>query len=153
MSYAIGTAMTEVRAVLEPVLEGVWVGLGYDANTIEWPNTYFNKPGTGQKPEGPWIRITYPQASTFALTWGGPGNVVQNTTLAILALQIFVPRNAGDALLLAASDAFRGALERRSFGEGIRFREALGPNDTAFESQWAGRAFSFPFEFIEDIAI
>ena len=78
---------------------------------------------------------------------------VQNTTIGILAIQVFAPRNAGDALLIAASDALRAAFERRSFGDGIRFRESLGPNDTAFEQQWAGRAFLFPFEFIEDIAL
>jgi len=144
MSYAIATSTSEVRGVIEPAVEAVWTGLGHTADTIEWPNTYFVKPGNGA-----WVRVTFPQQSTFAYTWSA--GVVQNTTICILAIQIFAPKNAGDALLIAASDAFRAAFERRSLGDGIRFREALGPNDTAFEQAWAGRAFSFPFEFIEDI--
>jgi len=146
MSYAIATSTSEVRAVIEPAVEAVWTGLGYTSDTIEWPNTYFVKPGNGA-----WIRVTFPQWSTAAFTWSA--GTVQNTTIGILAIQVFAPRNAGDALLIAASDALRAAFERRSFGEGIRFRESLGPNDTAFEQQWAGRAFLFPFEFIEDIAL
>ena len=144
MSYAIATSTSDVRRALEPQIEATWLALGYTPDTIEWPNTYFVKPGNGA-----WVRVTFPQQSTSAYTWSA--GVVQNTTIGILAIQIFAPRNAGDALLIAASDAFRAAFERRSFGNGIRFREALGPNDTAFEQAWAGRAFSFPFEFIEDI--
>ena len=148
MSYAVATAITEVRGVLEPIVAAVWLSLGHTADTIEWPNTYFLKPGNG-----PWLRVSWPQTSTFPLTWGGPGNVVQNTTVALLALQIFAPRNAGDAVLIAALDAYRGAFERRSYGAGIRFREALGPNESPFETQWAGRTLTLPFEYIEDLAI
>ena len=148
MSYPVETATADVRRVLEPVLAAVWLSLGYGADTIDWPNTYFQKPGNG-----PWMRVAWPQLITSAMTWGGPGNVVQNQTIGILALQVFTPRNTGDAVLIAATDAFRAALERRSFGAGIRFREATGPNDTPFEPQWAGRAFTFPYEYYEDLAL
>jgi len=144
MSYAIETAQRDTRAVLEPVIAAAWLALGYGADTIEWPNTYFQKPGNG-----PWIRVTYPQVATFAYTWSA--GIVQNITQVILSIQIFAPRNAGDAVLIAASDAFRATFERRSYGQGIRFKEALGPNETAFEPQWAGRHLSFPFEYFEDI--
>ena len=144
MSYAIATSTSQVRGVLEPAVEAVWTGLGYTADTIEWPNTYFVKPGNGA-----WVRVTFPQQSTAAFTWSA--GVVQNTTISILSIQIFAPKNAGDGLLIAAVDAFRSAFERRSFGDGIRFSEVLGPNDTALELAWAGRLLSFPFEFIEDI--
>ena len=115
MSYAITTSTSEVRAVIEPAVEAVWTGLGHATDTIEWPNTYFVKPGNGA-----WIRVTFPQWSTAAFTWSA--GTVQNTTIGILAIQVFAPRNAGDALLIAASDALRAAFERRSFGDGITFQ-------------------------------
>jgi len=146
MGYAIETATRDVRAALEPVIEAAWVGLGYGADTIEWPNTYFVKPGNGA-----WIRVSYPQSSTFAYTWSA--GVVQNVNITLLAIQIFAPRNAGDVVLIAATDTFRATFERRSYGAGIRFRDALGPNDTAFEQQWAGRLLTFPFEFLENITL
>jgi hypothetical protein len=145
MSYAIATSTTDVRAVIEPAVEVVWTGLGYTADTIEWPNTYFVKPGNGA-----WIRVSYPQQSTSAYTWSA--GTVQNTTISILSIQIFAPQNAGAGVLIAAVDAFRSAFERRAYGNGIRFREALA-NDTAIELQWAGMQLSLPFEFIEDIAL
>jgi hypothetical protein len=144
VSYAIATSTSEVRGVIEPAVEAVWTALGYAADTIEWPNTYFTKPGNGA-----WVRVTFPQQSTTAYTWSA--GVVQNTTIGILSIQVFAPKNAGSALLIAAGDAFRAAFERKSLGDGIRFREALGPNDTALEAQWGGIQFSFAFEFIEDI--
>lgn len=148
MSYSVATSIAEVRAVLEPVIAGVWIGLGYEVETICWPNTYFIKPGNG-----PWLRVAWPQQTTAALTWGGPGNVVQNTTIALLALQVFIPRNAGEGPLNTITDAYRAAFERKAYGAGIRFREALGPNDTAPEPEWAGRGLTLPFEYLEDIQI
>jgi hypothetical protein len=144
MGYPIATATRDVRAVLEPVIAAVWISLGYTADTIEWPNIYFQKPGNG-----PWIRVSYPQQSTEPFTWCA--GVVQNITIALLSIQIFVPKNAGDVVLIAATDAFRATFERQVFGQGIRFREAQGPNDTAFETQWAGRNLTLPHEYIEDI--
>jgi len=144
MGYPIATATRDVRAAIEPVILAAWEGLGYTADTIEWPNIYFQKPGNG-----PWIRVSYPQQFTAPYTWCA--GVVQNVTIALLSIQIFTPRNAGDVVLIAATDAFRACFERQSYGQGIRFREAQGPSDTAFEPSWAGRNLSFPYEYIEDI--
>ncbi len=144
MSYAIATSTADVHAVIDSIVEATWISLGYSADSIEWPNVNFIKSCGG----GPWMRVSYPQWSTAPFTWSA--GVVQNTTIGILAIQVFAPRNAGDAALLMASDKFRMTFERQSFGAGIRFREALGPNET-FEPVWAGRLLTFPFEFIEDI--
>jgi len=146
MSYSIASSTSDVRAVIEPEVETMWIALGYTADTIEWPNTYFVKPGNGA-----WIRVSYPQQSTFPYTWGGPANVVQNTTIGLLTIQVFAPKNAGAAVLVGAVDAFRSTFERRSFGDGIRFREATGPSETFFDASWAAISLSFPFEFIENI--
>lgn len=145
MSYAITTATADVRAAIEPAVEGAWTALGYAPETIEWPNRHFMRPCSG-----PWVRVSYPQQSTFPYTWGGPGNVVQNTTIGLLAIQVFAPKNGGNALLIAATDVFRATFERKALGVGIRFREALGPAES-LEDTWAAATFSFPFEFIEEI--
>jgi len=147
MSYAIETATSDVRAVIEPEIEAAWAALGYSLETIEWPNRRFARPCAG-----PWMRVSYPQASTFPFTYGGPGNVVQNRRIDLLAIQIFAPKNGGNAVLIAATDRFRSTFERRTFGEGVRFREALGPSES-LEDTWAGSTFSFPFEFIEEITL
>jgi len=146
MSYAIATSTADVHAVIGPAVEAVWTGLGYATETIEWPNIQFIKPCSGT-----WIRVTFPQQSTTAFTWSA--GIVQNTTIKILSIQIFAPRNTGHTALVGAVDAFRSAFERQSYGDGIRFRDAVGPDDTAFESQWAGLHLSFPFEFIEEIVL
>ena len=147
MSYDITTSTSEVRAVIDPAIEAAWAALGYAPETIEWPNRHFGRPCSG-----PWMRVSYPQQSTFPYTWGGPGNVVQNTTIGLLAIQIFVPKNGGNGLLITATDVFRATFERRALGAGIRFREALGPSES-LEDTWAAATFSFPFEFIEEIAL
>lgn len=144
MSYAIASSTSAVRGEIEPLIETVWTTLGFTTETIQWPNAYFVKPGNGA-----WIRVSYPQRSTVPFTWSGAG-IAQNQTTMLLAIQVFTPRNAGDAVLIAAMDGFRATFERQSFGAGIRFREATD-SETAFEQQWAGRSLTFPFEFIEDI--
>lgn len=147
MSYAIETSTVALRAELKTAIETVWITtLGYAADTIEWPNLYFTKPGNG-----PWIRVSYPQQSTFPYTWGA--GIVQNATLGLLSIQIFMPKNIGTNILDSASDALRSMFERKAFGAGIRFREAQGPNETFTDNAWRGVVFSFPFEVIEDIAL
>jgi hypothetical protein len=148
VSYNIATATSDIRAILDGVVASTWTALGYTVDTIEWPNTYFVKPGNGA-----WMRVTYPQQTTIPFTYSGTGGVAQNQTTALLAIQVFAPRNAGDFILIAAVDAFRARFERQSFADGIRFSEASGPNDTAFEPQWAGRALIFPFNYIENIQL
>jgi len=147
MSYPVTTSTSAVRAVIEPEVEAAWAALGYSIETIEWPNRRFSRPCSGA-----WMRVSYPQQSTFPFTWGGPGNVVQNRTLALLAIQIFAPKNAGNAVLIAATDRFRSTFERRTFGDGVRFREALGPSES-LEDTWAASTFTFPYEYIEEITL
>jgi len=146
MSYSILTSQKEVREQIEPVIVQVWTGLGYQEDTIEWPNTYFLKPGNG-----PWIRVAYPQMTTTPMTWAGIGGVCQNETIMLLAIQVFTPRNAGDLVLIQAMDGFRAAFERKTYGSGIRFSGAEGPSQTALEPQWSGMVVTFPFQFIEEI--
>ena len=148
MAYNIATATADIRKILDSVVASTWTSLGYSVETIEWPNTYFLKPGNG-----PWMRVTYPQQTTIPYTYSGTGGVAQNVTTALMAIQVFAPRNAGDLVLIIVVDAFRARFERQSFADGIRFKEASGPNDTAYEPQWAGRALIFPFEYIENIQL
>lgn len=145
MSYAIATSTVDTRAVIEPLIETAWTSLGYTADTIEWPNVHFTKPGNGL-----WIRVSYTDQTSQPSTYGG--GVVQNEALCVLQLQIFAPKNIGAGVMHAAADKFRSTFERQSFGDGLRFRAAQGPSRID-DTVWAGVLLSLPFEFIEDIAL
>jgi len=145
MSYAIATSGAATKAVIEPLISTAWTALGYSADTVEWPNKFFTKPGNG-----PWIRVSYPDQSTSSFSWGG--GTVLNGTIGILAIQVFAPKGAGSALLNAAADKFRATFERKAFGTGIRFRDALGPSKIDDE-KWAGVSLQLPYEFHEAITL
>lgn len=148
MSYPIATAVIDTRAVIEPVIEQAWVALGHPGESIEWPNVYFTKPGNGQLPTGPWLRVSYTEQVTDPLTFGG--GTVLNLALCILQLQIFAPKNDGAEVMHEAADAFRSTFERKAFGNGIYFRAGNGPQSID-DSAWAGRLLSLPFEYFEAI--
>lgn len=145
MSYAIASAITATRQVVEPLIETAWNALGYTDDTIGWPNATFTKPGNG-----PWIRVSFSDQSTIPFNWGGA--TVLNTAIGVLSIQIFAPKNTGAALLNAAADKFRATFERQSFGSGIRFREALGPSK-ADEDKWAAVLLQLPYEYHEAVTL
>ena len=145
MSYAIATSTVDTRSTIEPIIETAWLALGYSTDTIEWPNVHFTKPGNG-----PWIRVSYTDQSSDPSDWGS--GVVHNTTVCVMQIQIFAPKNMGAGVMYAAVDEFRATFERQSFGNGIRFRGAQGPSRID-DAVWAGVLLSIPFEFIEDISL
>lgn len=146
MSYPITTGVTQTRAVIKPIIESAWASLGYDVETIEWPNQLFYRPEVG-----PWLRVSYTDQSTTQFTWGGIG-VVQNEALVLLSLQIFAPRNVGEDPLNTISDTLRGTFERKAFGAGIYFRECRGPTRTE-EPTWSGALVQLPFTYIEEVTL
>jgi hypothetical protein len=139
VSYAIATATAATRAVIEPLIETAWEALGYTDDTIAWPNATFTKPGNG-----PWIRVAFPRKSTVPFAWGG--GTVLNNAIGVLSIQIFTPKNIGSELLTAAADKFRATFERQSFAAGIRFSEALGPDEIP-DDRWAAALLEFPFQY------
>lgn len=143
MSYAIATAVTATRQVIEPLVETAWVtGLGYSADTIAWPKVTFQTPGNGL-----WMRVSFPDVSSLPFSWGG--GTVLNTATGVMSIQIFAPKNAGAALLNAAADKFRATFEGQAF-TGIRFFGCFGPAD-ADDAKWSGVLVQFPFQFYEAI--
>ena len=145
MSYSIATSTIDTRAVIEPVISAAWVALGYTADTIEWPNVHFTKPGNG-----PWIRVSYTDQSSEPFTYGG--GVVANETICVLQIQIFAPKNMGAGVMHAAADKFRATFERQNFGAGIIFMRPVGPQSID-DAVWAGVLLNLPFTFFEAITI
>lgn len=146
MSYAIASSVTATRQVIEPLISTAWVtGLGYSADSIAWPDTTFQTPGNG-----PWMRVSFTDQSTTPFEWGG--GTVLNTTVGVLQLQIFFPKNTGSALLNVAVDKFRATFERKAFGAGIRFRETFGPSYPS-NDRWANALVQLPFEYYEAITL
>jgi len=145
MSYAIATSTIDTRAVIEPLIEAAWVSLGYTADTIEWPNVHFTKPGNGL-----WARVSYTDQTSNPSDYGG--GVVHNEALCVLQIQIFAPKNIGAGVMHVAADKFRATFERQSFDAGLRFRAVQGPSRID-DSVWAGVLLNLPFEFLEDIPL
>lgn len=137
MGFAIATATTDMRAVLEARIQSVWVtDLSKSATAIRWGNTGIDPP-----PNAVWMRASVILGESEP-TINGP-----DVKPSILQLDFFGPKNKGDAALLALCDAFKAEFQKTGVG-GIYCFAVDGPRDV-FDPAWSRQMLRVRFQYFE----
>ena len=127
MNYATSIATVSVQETIEPEVQGVWVGLGYDAATISWPNVKFTPPR-----DDFWLESVMNFGESQPFIFYGAGQGINQKT-AILILTVRGPKTVGLRSYYVAADAVIAHFTRKHFG-GVYTEISDGPVNLSEEA-------------------